>query len=86
MADSSPPAQARSGRWRTTSSSSSTASGERLPPGAATDFAAVHEADVAKAIEAGSFRPTEETAVDTLESDRKDGHGPSVSRRPAKRS
>ena len=34
------------------------------------DFAAVHEADVAKAIEAGlRFRPTEETAVDTLEWD-----------------
>ena len=34
-------------------------------------FAAVHEADVAKAIEAGlTFRPTEETAVDTLEWDR----------------
>ncbi|HVR14229.1 MAG TPA: hypothetical protein VMS41_10630, partial [Gaiellaceae bacterium] len=35
------------------------------------DFAAVHEADVAKAIEAGlRLRPTEETAVDTLEWDR----------------
>jgi hypothetical protein len=34
-------------------------------------FAALHEADVAQAVEAGlTFRPTEETAADTLEWDR----------------